>query len=54
MCVARGEAKSENPPTLLLTALGDLRGITTEMVKGHFKGQTWPLCAPPPAMDRID
>lgn len=53
MCVLWGEARSEDLPTLLLTALADLRGITMGTGKGHFKGQTCPLCALPPALDGL-
>lgn len=35
-----GAGRSEDPPTLLLTDQGDLRGITVGMGKSHFKGQT--------------
>lgn len=55
-CVCKGvggAGRSEDPSTLLLTALGDLGGITMGMGKGHFKGQTWPLCILPPAPDGL-
>lgn len=48
-----GAGRSEDPPALLLTALGDLRGIRMEMGKGHFRGQTWSLCTLSPALDGL-